>query len=240
VPLYVHASDADTSGISLYTCRRMFTGIIEAVGRVAALEPRGADARLRIDTNGLDLADVSLGDSVAVSGVCLTVVECDGAVFSADVSAETLSRTTLGEKKSGSAVNLEKALLPTTRLGGHLVSGHVDGVGVVHARDDAGGAIRFQIEAPRELAKFIAEKGSICVDGVSLTVNGVEGVRFDLTVIPHTAGVTTIGAYQRGQRVNLEVDLLARYLERLLLGEKAAEGKPAVTRELLARHGFIK
>ena len=218
----------------------MFTGIIEAVGRVAALESRGADARLRIDTAGLDLADVRLGDSIAVSGVCLTAVQHGTAMFVADVSAETLSRTTLGELTPGSAVNLEKALLPTTRLGGHLVSGHVDGVGVVHARDDAGGAIRFQIEAPRELAKFIAEKGSICVDGISLTVNGIDGVRFDLTVIPHTAAVTTIGACQPGQRVNLEVDLLARYLERLMLGEKAAAGKPAVTRELLARHGFVK
>lgn len=218
----------------------MFTGIIEAVGRVAALEPRGADARLRIDTNGLDLADVRLGDSVAVSGVCLTVVQHGAAMFAADVSAETLSRTTLGELQPGGAVNLEKALLPTTRLGGHLVSGHVDGVGIVRVRDETGGAIRFQIEAPRELAKFIAEKGSICVDGVSLTVNGVDGSLFDLTIIPHTTTVTTIGGYQRGQRVNLEVDLLARYLERLLLGDKAAEGKSVVTRELLARHGFIK
>jgi riboflavin synthase len=218
----------------------MFTGIVEAVGRIAALEQRGADARLQVDAAGLGLADVKPGDSIAVSGVCLTVVQLSGKLFAADVSAETLARTTLGELVPGCAVNLEKALLPTTRLGGHLVSGHVDGVATVRARSDSGGAIGFQIEAPRELAKYIAEKGSVCVDGVSLTVNGVRGALFDLTIIPHTAGVTTLGEFEPGRKLNLEVDLLARYLERLMQGEEAAEVRPTITRELLARHGFLK
>jgi riboflavin synthase len=218
----------------------MFTGIVEAVGRIAALERCGADARLQVDAGELDLTEVKLGDSIAVSGVCLTVVQLSGNVFAADVSAETLSRTTLGELAVGSAVNLEQALLPTTRLGGHLVSGHVDGVGMLRARRDQGGSTVLEIEAPRALAKYVAEKGSICVDGVSLTVNGVSGATFNLTIIPHTAGVTTLGALRPGQRVNLEVDLLARYLERLVLGDQVADAKPAVTRELLARHGFLK
>jgi riboflavin synthase len=219
----------------------MFTGLIEAVGRIAALERHGADARLRIEGGGVDLTDVTLGASIAVSGVCLTVVQLSGNAFAADVSAETLARTTLGEFAAGGAVNLEKALLPTTRLGGHLVSGHVDGVGAVRARRDEGGAIGLEIEAPRALAKYIAEKGSITVDGVSLTVNGIDGAVFTLTIIPHTAAVTTLGALQPGQKVNLEVDLLARYLERLVLGDKAGATRPAaITRELLARHGFLK
>jgi riboflavin synthase len=218
----------------------MFTGIVEAVGEIAALASHGNEARLCVRAEGLDLADVRLGDSIAVSGVCLTVIECSGDAFAADVSAETLARTTLGELTPGARVNLEKAMLPTTRLGGHLVSGHVDGVGVVHERRQDGGAVRFRIDAPHELARYIAEKGSICADGVSLTVNGVDGARFDLTVIPHTLAVTSLGAWQAGRRVNLEVDLVARYLERLLLGEKAAEARPAITRELLARHGYLK
>jgi riboflavin synthase len=218
----------------------MFTGIVEAVGEVAALTRRGTDAQISVRAPALDLADVKCGDSIAVSGVCLTVIELARDTFVADVSAETLARTIVGELKPGAKVNLEKAMLPTTRLGGHLVSGHVDGVGVVRVRSDAGGAICLRIEAPRELAKYIAEKGSICVDGVSLTVNGVEAAVFELAIIPHTAAVTTLAELQSGRRVNLEVDLIARYLERLLLGEKPAEAKPAITREFLARHGFIK
>jgi riboflavin synthase len=218
----------------------MFTGIVEAVGEIAALTQQGADARISVRAEAVDLADVKRGDSIAVSGVCLTVVELTEATFAADVSAETLARTTLGELKPGASVNLEKAMLPTTRLGGHLVSGHVDGVGVVRQRDEDGSAIRFRIEAPRELAKYIAEKGSICVDGVSLTVNGVNGAVFDLTVIPHTAVVTTLGQWRAGTRANLEVDLIARYLERLMLGGQVADVEPAVTRDFLARHGYLK
>jgi len=199
----------------------MFTGIIEAVGRIAVIERRGNDARVRIDTGALDLSDAKIGDSIAVNGVCLTAVDVAAREFAADVSGETLARSTLGERQPGDSVNLEKALLPTTRLGGHLVSGHVDGVGTVCAREQDVRSIRLRIEAPAELAKYIAEKGSVCVDGVSLTVNAVKASIFDLTIIPHTAAQTTLGSFQSGRRVNLEVDVLARYLERLLQGETA-------------------
>jgi riboflavin synthase len=170
----------------------------------------------------------------------LTAIELGAGRFSADVSRETLSRTTLGDLKPGSRVNLEMALTPTTRLGGHIVSGHVDGVGEVVQRTADARSVRFVIETPPLLAKYIAEKGSICVDGVSLTVNAVDGRRFDLNIVPHTLAETTIEEYQPGRKVNLEVDLLARYLERLLLGEKAAYSSGSITEELLANSGFIK
>lgn len=214
----------------------MFTGIIQAVGKIAALETKGGDARVRVDTGDLDLADVKLGDSIAVGGVCLTAVALSPAGFAADVSGETLVRTTLGALHTGDAVNLEKALLPTTRLGGHLVSGHVDGVGKVHDRQQDARSVRFRIAAPRELAKYIAAKGSICVDGVSLTVNAVHGAEFEVNLVPHTLAATTLGELAPGRAVNLEVDLLARYLERLLQGEQATDG--GITPELLARRGF--
>ncbi|WJW76219.1 riboflavin synthase [Thiohalobacter sp. IOR34] len=218
----------------------MFTGIIEAVGEVAEQQPKGEDLRLRIRTGKLDLGDVALGDSIAVSGVCLTVVDLPGDGFWADVSGETLAKTVLGDLKTGSRVNLEKALTPTTRLGGHLVSGHVDGVGEVIERRPEGRSERFRIRAPAELAKYIAQKGSICVDGVSLTVNAVEGAVFDLNIVPHTLAETTIDDYRPGRRVNLEVDLIARYLERLLLGERAAEAGGGISEAFLAEHGFLK
>jgi len=217
----------------------MFTGIIQSIGKIVKLEPKGGDCRLTIETGKLPLGGAALGDSIAVSGVCLTAVELGADRFTADVSRETLSRTILGNLKPGSRVNLELALTPTTRLGGHIVSGHVDGVGEVVKRSADARSVRFVIEAPAQLAKYIAEKGSICVDGVSLTVNGVDGRRFDLNIVPHTLTETTIEEYQPGRQVNLEVDLLARYLERLMLGEKAAcSGN--VTEELLASAGFIK
>lgn len=220
----------------------MFTGIIQAVGRIAALEPRGADMRLYVHTGKLDLTDVSLGDSIAVSGVCLTAVELPGDGFWADVSSETLLRTTLGAVVPGNRVNLEKALTPVSRLGGHLVSGHVDGVGVVRERRDDGRSVRFRLEAPDELARYIAEKGSICIDGVSLTVNAVHGAQFELNIVPHTLQETTLEAYSVTRRVNLEVDLIARYLERLLLGEQAATavGESRISPQFLAEHGFLK
>jgi riboflavin synthase len=220
----------------------MFTGIIQAVGSITHLEARGGDVRLRIRTGKLDLADVRLGDSIAVNGVCLTAVDLPGDGFAADVSRETLSLTTLGDLVPGNAVNLEKALTLATRLGGHLVSGHVDGVGRVAERRDDARSVRFVIEAPAPLARYIAHKGSICVDGTSLTVNAVNGARFDLNIVPHTLQETIFAGYTPGTRVNLEVDLVARYLERLLLGERAAEpGAEAsgVTMELLARAGFL-
>jgi riboflavin synthase len=218
----------------------MFTGIILAVGSVAGIDPMGGDTRLRIHAGGLGLADTKLGDSIAVNGVCLTAVELTADGFAADVSGETLSRTTLGALKRGAPVNLELALTPSTRLGGHLVSGHVDGIGRLLDRRTEGRSQRLRFEAPAGLAKYIAEKGSICVDGVSLTVNSVEGARFGVNVVPHTLGQTTLGSLAPGDPVNLEVDLLARYLERLLLGDKAAGEGGGITREFLARHGFIK
>lgn len=199
----------------------MFTGIIQAVGRIARREERGSDARLVIEAGTLDLADVALGDSIAVAGVCLTAVELDGAHFAADVSAETLRLTTLGALAVGDAVNLEKSLRLADRLGGHLVSGHVDGIGAVAAVRDDGGSQRWTFRAPAALARYIAVKGSICVDGTSLTVNEVAGDTFGVTLIPHTLAVTTFGARRAGDAVNLEVDLVARYVERLY-GERGA------------------
>ncbi|TBV09250.1 riboflavin synthase [Stutzerimonas kirkiae] len=219
----------------------MFTGIIEAVGTIAALVPRGGDVRVHVATGKLDLGDVKLGDSIAVNGVCLTAVELPGNGFWADVSRETLARSAFVDLRSGSRVNLEKALTPTTRLGGHLVSGHVDGVGEVVSREDNARAVQFVIRAPRELARYIALKGSITVDGTSLTVNAVDGAEFSLTIVPHTLAETVMAEYRPGRRVNLEVDLLARYIERLLLGDKAAEsGTQGISEAFLAEHGYLK
>ncbi|MBT3347243.1 MAG: riboflavin synthase [Thiotrichales bacterium] len=218
----------------------MFTGIIEAVGRIGRLERKGSDARAFIETLGLDLSDVLLGDSIAVNGVCLTAVELPGDGFSADVSGETLSRTAFANLKVGSAVNLEKALTPTTRLGGHMVSGHVDGVGEVISRAEDGRSIQFKIKTPTELARYIAEKGSITVNGVSLTVNRVDGAEFDLNIVPHTLQETTMSEFVVGTKVNLEVDLIARYLERMMLGDRAAEsGVGGISMEFLAENGFL-
>ncbi|MEO5559401.1 MAG: riboflavin synthase [Dokdonella sp.] len=193
----------------------MFTGIVQAVGRIAALEQRGADARVVIDASSLDLGDVVLGDSIAVGGVCLTAVAFDGVTFAADVSVETLARTTLGTLIVGDRVNLEKSLRLADRLGGHLVSGHVDGVGRVANIEDDGASQRWTFDAPAQLMRYIAVKGSICIDGTSLTVNTVEGDIFGVTLIPHTLDVTTFGARKPGDAINLEVDLVARYVERL-------------------------
>jgi riboflavin synthase len=218
----------------------VFTGLVQAVGTLVGIERVGGDARLRVHAGKLPLADAKLGDSIAVNGVCLTAVELTEQGFSADVSAETLSKTTLGGWQAGARVNLELALLPTTRLGGHLVSGHVDGVGrLLDTRPDAR-SWRLRFEAPAELARYIAAKGSICVNGVSLTVNSVAGRTFEVNIVPHTLDETTLGELKPGDGVNLEVDLLARYLERLLQGEADAGSAAGVTRELLARHGFLK
>ena len=218
----------------------MFTGIIESIGTIRAITPKGGDVRVYVETGKLDLGDVKLGDSIAVNGVCLTAVELPGDGFWADVSRETLTRTAFVDLRVGTRVNLEKALTPTSRLGGHLVSGHVDGVGEIVARADNARAIQFRVRAPAELAKYIAFKGSITVDGVSLTVNAVDGAEFELTIVPHTLQETIMADYQAGRRVNLEVDLLARYLERLLLGDKAAEpAASGITASFLAEHGYL-
>mgnify|MGYP000412655079 CR=1 FL=1 len=218
----------------------MFTGIIEAVGRIASLEVRGGDARLCLDTGALDMTDVCNGDSIAVNGVCLTVVEFRSSSFCADVSGETLACTTLGGLLAGDAVNLEKALLASSRLGGHLVSGHVDGIGVVLELEAQARSMRLRIQAPAPLARYIAAKGSICMDGVSLTVNRIDGTVFEVNIVPHTAEATTLGAYSAGRRVNLEVDLIARYLERLVQGEDKDADTRKLSREFLAQHGFLK
>ena len=194
----------------------MFTGIIEAIGRVVLFENNGADARLAIHPGKLDSAGLRLGDSIAVQGVCLTVAELADGNFYADVSAETLRCTTLSGLKAGCPVNLERSVTPATRLGGHLVSGHVDGVGRVSVRGAEGRSVSLHIEAPRELAKYIAAKGAICVDGASLTVNKVAGASFEINIIPHTLYETALGGLQIGDTVNLEVDMIARYLERLI------------------------
>ena len=201
----------------------MFTGIIQTVGKVIHQEPLGGDLRIQIDASGLGLAGASLGDSIAVNGVCLTAIAIDGEAFTADVSNETLSLTSLGDLAAGSSVNLEKALTPATPLGGHLVSGHVDGLGKVVRRYPEGRSERFEFEVPTELARYIAAKGSVCIDGVSLTVNKVEGCVFDVNIVPHTQTHTIIGGYQAGTKVNLEVDVIARYLERLLLAGDAPD-----------------
>ena len=215
----------------------MFTGIIEAVGRITHLEPRAGDLRLRVSSGTLDMGDVALGDSIAVSGVCLTVTHMDAHGFQADVSGETLARTTLGACAVGDGVNLEKALTLSSRLGGHLVSGHVDAVAEVVSRQSDARSQRLSIRAPDDLARYIAEKGSICVDGVSLTVNAIRGAVFDLNIVPHTLAATTLEDYNPGRRVNLEVDLIARYLERLLSADPAARSD-GVSRDFLTRHGF--
>jgi len=220
----------------------MFTGIIEAVGTLVAMESKGSDVSVRVRSGKLDLRDVKLGDSIATNGVCLTVVQLPGDGYIADVSGETIARTGFADYQAGQRVNLEKALMPTSRLGGHLVSGHVDGVGKIVAVKPLGRAMEYWVEAPRELARYIAEKGSITVDGISLTVNSVEGARFRLTIVPHTSGETTVGEWKVGSQVNLEVDVIARYLERLVLGDKAADMAPAsgVTMAMLAENGFMR
>ena len=200
----------------------MFTGIIQAIGTVLTIEPMGDDFRLRIDAGMLPDKALQPGYSVAVSGVCLTVTEMVDNRFWTDVSGETLSRTTFSELYEGAIVNLEPALTPSTPLGGHMVSGHVDGVGRVQARGQEGRSVHFRIDAPPDLARYIAEKGSICVDGISLTVNKIEETLFDVNIVPHTLNATTMRAFAVGQEVNLEVDLIARYLERLLAAEHPA------------------
>ncbi|SKA90778.1 riboflavin synthase alpha chain [Thiothrix eikelboomii] len=218
----------------------MFTGIIQAIGQIRAMQAIGGDLRLTIATGKLELSDVQLGDSIAVNGVCLTAVVLEDSSFSADVSRETLSLTSLGQLNLGASVNLEKALTLSTRLGGHLVSGHVDGLGEVISRYEDARSVRFRLKAPDQLAKYIAAKGSICVDGTSLTVNKVDGAFFELNIVPHTLQETIMSEYRAGSKVNLEVDVVARYLERLLLGDQAAE-MPAggITEAFLAEHGFL-
>ncbi len=194
----------------------MFTGIINALGTVESVEMRDGDVRLRVALGDLAGRNFAMGESIAVNGVCLTAIEPAATHLVADVSRETLDHTTLGALAPGARVNLEPALAAGDRLGGHLVSGHVDGVGVLIEKRQDARSWRFVFDAPPELAKYIARKGSICVDGISLTVNGVDGARFDVNIVPHTLAMTNLGTLAVNDRVNLEVDVVARYLERLL------------------------
>jgi riboflavin synthase len=194
----------------------MFTGIVQDTGKVESLTPRGGDVRLAIRVGRLDLSRIAIGDSICVQGCCLTVVTLAGEVFAADLSRETLDKTTLGGLAVGAAVNLEPALRAGDALGGHLVSGHVDGVARVVSQTTDARSTRVVIEAPASLARFIASKGSVTLDGVSLTVNEVDGARFGVNLIPHTLEVTTLGGLVPGAAVNLEIDQVARYVERLL------------------------
>lgn len=216
----------------------MFTGIITAVGEIKQLTPRDGDLLLTINTCDWDLTDVALGDSIAVSGVCLTVIKKLDKGFQADVSAETLTKTILGQARVGSAVNLEKALRLTDRLGGHLVSGHVDGIGEVVERVQDARSWRFVIRPPESLLRYIAAKGSITINGISLTVNHVTDSGFDVNIVPHTLQCTTMKSLDVGEQVNLEIDVLARYLEQL---NKYPDKKTEeVSKDLLHKSGFIE
>ena len=211
----------------------MFTGIIKAKGTIVAMDKRGGDVRLSVRSDGLPWSDYEVGESIAVNGVCLTAVALHKDGFDTDVSVETLDVTALGGLAAGSEVNLEPAISLGERLGGHLVSGHVDCTGKVISRAADARSIRLTIEIPKEYARYVAKKGSVCIDGVSLTVNEVSGNTFDLNIIPHTSEVTIINDYAAGTVVNVEVDLLARYLERLL--DKDGDG---ISLEFLKGHGY--
>ncbi|MGY5452490.1 riboflavin synthase [Agarivorans sp. MS3-6] len=217
----------------------MFTGIIEALGKISSIEKRRGDVRLNIACGHLDMADVRLGDSIAVNGICLTVVEYGSDFFCADVSTETLSLTSLAKCKQGDKVNLEKAMLATNRFGGHIVSGHVDGLAEVVNISPSARAINIWLKVPSELARYIAHKGSVTVDGISLTVNEVQQQQLRLTIIPHTAEQTTISQWAPGQKINLEVDVIARYVERLI-GYAEENKESTISTAFLAQHGFMR
>ncbi|WP_415895563.1 riboflavin synthase [Neptuniibacter sp. PT34_22] len=220
----------------------MFTGIIEAVGTIAAIEEQAGDMRLYVRTGQLDLADVKLGDSIATNGVCLTAVELPGDGFIADVSRETLAHTRFHALAIGERVNLEKALMPTSRLGGHIVTGHVDGIGEIVSRSEDARSIRFSVKAPAAIQRYLAAKGSVTVDGISLTVNALDGDCFELNIVPHTAQETIMTEYVTGRQVHLEVDIIARYLERLIghgqTTDNNEQSEQGLTMDTLIAHGF--
>ena len=211
----------------------MFTGIIKARGTIGAIEPRGGDVRLTVRSNGLPWSDYELGESIAINGVCLTAVAVHEDGFDTDVSVETLNVTALGKLKVGSAVNIEPSISLGERLGGHLVSGHVDCTGTVTSRSVDARSIRLVVDIPKEYARYVAKTGSVCMDGVSLTINDVSPGSFDVNIIPHTAEVTMIDGYKFGTVVNIEVDLLARYTERLLNPDGSG-----ISMDFLKAHGY--
>ena len=199
----------------------MFTGIVESIGTISATKPMNGDVRITVSAPDFTDREIELGDSIAINGACLTVIQREGDLLSFDVSIESINHTLIGEWSVGTRVNLEMALLPTTRLGGHLVSGHVDGLAELVSLTEEARSWRMVFETPMSLAKYIAKKGSITINGTSLTVNSVDGAKFDVNVIPHTFDVTTLGDLKEHSKVHIEVDLIARYLERLLLGRQA-------------------
>ena len=220
----------------------MFTGIIEAIGNIQQIAINQQGARLHINTGALDMSDVKLGDSIATNGICLTVTQLSGEHFAAYVSNETLKRTVLAHYKQGQPVNLEKAMLPTTRFGGHIVSGHVDGISEITRVTHQGNSTDYWLSMAQSSAPYIAEKGSITIDGISLTVNSVTADSFRLTIVPHTSGQTIMPTYQLGTKVNVEVDVMARYIERLLLKKDNSNytAPTGVTETLLKQSGFLK
>ncbi len=213
----------------------MFTGIVKALGKVGQIARQGGDIRLTVRSTGLPWSEFEVGESIAVNGVCLTAVELLADGFVADVSAETLGVTALARLAPGSRVNLEPSLAIGERLGGHLVSGHVDCIGEIKCREADARSVRLQVEIPDDYRRYVAKKGSVCIDGVSLTVNSVSAAGFSVNIIPHTAEVTIVDDYTAGDLVNIEVDLLARYLERLLTGD----GRDGVTKDFLRAHGYV-
>lgn len=213
----------------------MFTGIIQSIGKIISIQSGSVDVRLSVDVGQMPFTDVEMGESISINGACMTVVAFDQRSFSVDVSKESLKMTTLGKLSSGSPVNLERALTLSDRLGGHLVSGHVDGVGEITQRVEEGKSTRFGVRVPEELGKYIAHKGSVCIDGASLTVNDIDGHEFSLQIIPHTQQETIFSEYSIGSEVNIEVDIIARYLERLLMAGEKPQG---ITKEALSKAGF--
>ena len=218
----------------------MFTGIIEGLGAIAAIRPSGQGRRLTVDAD-FELAGSKIGDSISVSGACLTAVRIAGRRFDADVSPETTAKTTFGAARVGERVNIERALRLSDRIDGHLISGHIDGTGVIESRAAVGNVLVVTIGVPEELARFMIVKGSVAVDGISLTINTLEPGRFSVCIIPHTAGLTTVGFKPKGERVNIEADMIGKYVERFLSARQGPAASPSgVTVEMLARAGFMK
>ncbi|MFZ7125033.1 MAG: riboflavin synthase [Desulfobacterales bacterium] len=219
----------------------MFTGIIEGTGRLASLRSTGKGSRMTVEAD-FPLDGVGIGASIAVNGACLTVVHLDGTRFQVDLSPESLATTTFGEARTGERLNLERALRLSDRLDGHLVSGHVDGIGSIASRTRSGNALVIRIDVPERLTRYMILKGSVAVDGVSLTINRLSSQNFDITLIPHTAGITTVGVKPPGSRVNIETDLIGKYVERLLearSGKHSGATAEGIDREFLARSGFL-
>ena len=216
----------------------MFTGIVKAKGRIRSLKQRGGDLCITVESKDLDWSSFDVGESISVNGVCLTATALHSDGFDADVSMETINVTALSVLTTGSAVNLEPSMSLGERLGGHLVSGHVDCVGTVAARESDARSVRLKIEVPTEYGRYLAKKGAVCVDGVSLTINEVSPMAFDVNIIPHTAEETIIGDYAVGTAVNIEVDLLARYIERLLERDEISEADAGISRDFLKAHGY--